>query len=80
MKRILFLLIIVLFLAPGIAGAGAKGVYNPDGGEKLKNVVELCATDEKEKFGKAWSNYVAEHDLEGEELQKAIKDVKAAIG
>lgn len=75
MKTAAGLLSIVLFLTTGIAVAGAKGVYDPKGGEKLKNVVELCATDDKEKFGKAWGSYIAENDLEGEELQKAIKDV-----
>ena len=39
---------------------------------ELSEIVDLCASDEEEKFKMEWSNYVAQNDLKGDELQKTI--------
>jgi hypothetical protein len=39
---------------------------------KLTKIVDLCAQEQDAKFEKEWSQYVAQNDLSGDELQKTI--------
>jgi hypothetical protein len=81
MKMRFILVTIALILVAGFVVAGEKtrpaqiavGDNNTESGApELSKIVVLCATDEKEKFEKEWSKYVAQNDLEGAELQKTI--------
>jgi len=81
MKMRFMLVPIALILVSGLVVAGEKnkpaqistGEYTTESGvPELSKIVVLCATDEKEKFEKEWSKYVAQNALEGAELQKTI--------
>jgi len=39
---------------------------------ELAKIVVLCATDEEDKFEKAWSKYVSQNDLKGAKLKETI--------
>ena len=75
MKRTFILIVFVSFLAAGLAYAGGGETSAESSAPELDKVVVLCASDEKEKFEKAWGSYIADHDLKGDELQKTINEV-----
>ena len=81
MKIRFILVVIALILVAGFVVAGEKNKpAQISAGEnttesvvpELSKIVVLCATDEKEKFEKEWSKYVAQNKLEGADLQKTI--------
>ena len=75
-KRI-FIVAMVSTMAVGMAMAGLSTPPEPVGSvvPELSEIVVLCAQEEKKKFEKEWGKYVKHHDLKGNDLQKAIKDV-----
>ena len=74
MKKTVFLMFFTSFLVAGLAYGGGGTRAEADARE-LDKVVVLCASDEKAKFEKAWGNYIADHDLKGEELKTTINEV-----
>ena len=81
MKKRFILVTIALILVAGPIVAGEKNKSDRISPGKsttesvvpeLANIVDLCATDEEEKFKKEWSRYVSQNDLKGAELKKTI--------